>query len=156
MMGFPERLESEFLFDIEATLDEPPAVGATPIGGRTIFPVTGGRFEGPRLRGEVAPGGADWFVTRINGAGELDVRITLRTDDGALVYAAYGGVLDAKPEVMARVFAGEDVDPVEYYFRTTPRFETGAEEYAWLNNVVCVGVGKAAPGKVSYRVFAIR
>ena len=156
MPGFPDTLETEFLFDVEADLEAPLAVGATPVGGRTIFPVKGGRFEGPRLRGEVVPGGADWFVMRPNGAGELDVRITLRTDDSALLYLTYRGVLDAKPEVMGRVFAGEDVDPGEYYFRTTPRFETGSEKYAWLNSLVCVGVGKAAPGKVAYRVFAVR
>lgn len=156
MAAFPERLDTEFLFDIEAELDAPLAVGATPLGGRTIFPVTGGRFEGPRLRGEVVPGGADWFLTRANGVGELDVRVTLRTDDGALLYLTYRGVLDAKPEVMARVFAGQEVDLSEYYFRTTPRFETGDERYAWLNALVCVGVGRAAPGKVAYRVFAVR
>ena len=81
---------------------------------------------------------------------------TVQTDDGALLYVTYGGVLDVQPEVMGRIFSGQDVDISEYYFRTTPRIETGAEQHAWLNKVVCVGVGKAAPGKVAYRVFAIR
>ena len=155
MTGFPEALETEFLFDIEANLEPPLAVGGTPVGGRTIFGVNGGTFEGPRVRGEVLTGG-DWFVMRANGVGELDVRIALRTDDGALVYVTYNGVLDAKPEVMARVFSGQEIDPAEYYFRTTPRFETGDERYAWLNALVCVGVGRPSVGKVSYRVFAVR
>jgi hypothetical protein len=156
MPPLPEALDTEVLFDIEVDLEAPLAIGQTPLGGRTIFGVNGGTFEGPRLRGTVLAGGADWFLTLANGVGELDVRITLRPDDGALIYLTYGGVLNAKPEVMARVFSRQQVDPAEYYFRTTPRFETSAEPYVWLNALVCVGVGMLAPGKVSYRVFAVK
>ena len=108
------------------------------------------------MRGTVRSGGGDWFLTMANGAGELDVRITLETDDGALIYMTYRGVLAASADVMARVFAGEDVRTTEYYFRTTPRFETGSEQYAWLNTTVAIAVGRPAPNKVSYRVFAVK
>jgi hypothetical protein len=156
MPRFPERLESEFLFDAEVDLAEPEVLGATPFGTRSIHIVRGGTFEGPKMRGVYLPGGGDWLLSLPGGAGELDVRGTMRTDDGALVHISYHGVLDAPPAIIQRVFAGERVSPSEYYFRTTPRFETGAERYAWLNTLVAVGVGAFARNKVWYRVFAIR
>jgi len=83
------------------------------------------------------------------------VRGTLKTEDGALIYAYYRGILEASPEAMARIRAGEEVDPAEYYFRTSPVFETGAEKYAWLNRIVAVGLGQIKPNRVIYQVYAI-
>jgi hypothetical protein len=156
MPQFPETLALEFLLDTQIDLAAAEDVGATPFGARSIFIVTGGTFEGPHLRGTVRAGGGDWLLTLPNGAGELDVRITMETDDGALILVTYRGVLDASPAIFARIFAGEDVSPSEYYFRTTPRFETGSEKYAWLNKLVCVATGYPAPGKVGYRIFAVK
>lgn len=152
----PEKLDTERLLDIYADLEPQQDLGATPVGVRSIFVIRGGTFEGEKLRGVVHPGGADWFVLRPNGAGELDVRLTLETDDGALIYMTYTGVLDLPPEIARRVFANEDVSPAEYYFRTQPRFETGSEKYGWLNKLVCIGSGIAAPGRVAYRIFAVK
>ena len=150
------ELKSEFLFEIELTVDAPRDVGATPLGLRRIVAVTGGRFEGPRLKGtvEAAPGG-DWLLQRADGVFELDVRVTLITDDGASIYMTYRGIRDASPEVAARLAAGETVDPSEYYFRTTPVFETASEKYAWLNRLVAVGVGDRRASGPLYRVFGI-
>lgn len=156
MPEFPDQIATEFLFDAHIDLAAPENIGASPAGTRAIFLVTGGTFEGPRMRGVYRPGGGDWFLTRANGVGELDVRVTLETDDGALILLAYRGVLETTPEVIARAYGGEDVDPSEYYFRTTPRFETGSEKYAWLNKTVCVATGRFSPGKVAYRVFAVK
>jgi hypothetical protein len=156
MPAFPEHLETEHLLDADIDLEPPETFGQTPFGGRSIFIVKGGTFEGPRLRGTVRPGGGDWFLTRGDGVGELDVRGTFETDDGALIYVSYRGVLDASQEVVRRVFSGEQVDPSAYYFRTAPRFETGHEKYTWLNRLVCVGVGWFAPNKVGYRIFGVR
>jgi hypothetical protein len=83
----------EFLYEIQVDLEAPQAVGRGPHGVRNIFYVRSGRFQGPRLRGEVLPGGGDWFLVRPDDVGELDVRITLRTDDGALIYVTYRGLL---------------------------------------------------------------
>lgn len=156
MPPFPDALQAEMLFDAHITLAPPEAVGATPFGQRSVFSVTGGTFAGPRLRGTVLPGGGDWFLGLPNGAGELDVRVTFKTDDGALLYLAYHGILDVTPDVAGRVLGGEDVSLAEYYFRTAPRFETGHEAYAWLNKIICVGVGYFGAGKVGYRVFAVK
>lgn len=117
----------------------PLVVGDTPLGLRRVIPITGGRVEGPRLSGEVLPGGADWQIVRRDGGAMLEARYTVRTADGALVYVRNIGVRCGAPEVLARLARGEPVDPASYYFRTTPRFETGAPAYAWLNDLVAVG-----------------
>lgn len=155
MPQFPETIATEHVFDARIRLAAPERIGAGPFGMRTVFVVEAGTFEGPRLRGEVLPGGGDWLLSS-PGHNELDVRGTLRTDDGALLHLYYHGILRAPDDVGARVMAGEDVDPSAYYFRTAPRFETGSEKYAWLNTAVCVAYGYFGPGRVGYRVFALR
>jgi len=149
------ELKTEFLFEVSVDLEEAQPIGSTPHGIRQIFYVKGGTVEGPKVKGEVLPGGGDWFLTRPDGAGELDVRGTLRTDDGHLIYSYYHGILHTSPEVFQRVARGETVDPSEYYFRTAPFYETGSEKYGWLNRVVAVAVGRMAPHWVGYSVYAI-
>jgi hypothetical protein len=101
-------------------------IGPTPHGTLSIFPLVGGSFEGERLRGKVLPGGADWVTTRSDGTLELDLRATLETDDGALIHLTFTGVRDDK----------------NHYFRTVPRFETGAEKYAFVNRLLAIGTGE--------------
>lgn len=145
----------EFLYDI--TMDvEVQDVGLTPSGHRRIVMVTGGAFSGPALRGRVLPGGGDWLLGRADGSRRLDVRIALETDDGALIYASYGGVFGAAPDTMQRIVDGDDVDPATYYFRTAPFFETAAPQYHWLNGVVAIGYGRRRAGQVGYSVYTIR
>jgi Protein of unknown function (DUF3237) len=148
-------LKTELLFEMRADLAEPQDVGATPAGTRRIVPVTGGTFEGPKLKGAVLPGGGDWLLIRSDGVRQLDVRATLQTDDGHLIYVSYRGIFDVSPAVFQRLLQGEAVAPSEYYFRITPVFETGAEKYGWLNRLVAVGVGTRTPTGVAYTVYAI-
>jgi hypothetical protein len=148
-------LKSELLGEVSVDLEEPLNLGATPHGNRQIHYVKGGTFEGPKVKGEVLAGGGDWLLIRPDGAGELDVRATMRTDDGHLIYMYYRGIIHGPPEVIGRVLQGEAVDPSEYYFRTTPVFETASEKYGWLNRIVAVGVAKLAPNWVGYTVYAI-
>ena len=137
-------------------LDPPQVVGNTPAGGRRILYVKGGTFSGPKVKGEVLPGGGDWILVRSDGVFVLNVRLTLRTDDGQLIYVSFPGIFDAPPEVFQRMQKGEVVDPSEYYFRTTPVFETAGEKYKWLNRVLGVAVGRRAATSVVYTVYAIR
>lgn len=129
-------------------------IGATPAGLRRIAPVTGGRFDGARLRGEVI-GGADWVVNRPDAVMAVDVRLTLRTDDGAAIYLAYNGRFLAAPEVMARFGRGAQLDPSEYSLAVTARLECGDERYRWLNDVIATGVGRQTPTGVAYQLFSI-
>ena len=104
-------------------------IGAGPHGTRVTFPITGGSFEGDRLRGKVLAGGDDWTVKRPDGVLELDLRITLETDDGALIHMTFEGLRD-------------DGAPGAPYFRTTPRFETAEGKYSFLNRLLAVGSAK--------------
>jgi len=120
------------LFTLRLSVAPTQDVGETPHGTRTTFPITGGAFEGDRLRGKVLPGGDDWALKRADGVVELDLRVTLQTDDGALVHMTFEGVRD-------------DSAPGGPYFRTLPRFETGAEKYAFMNKLLAVGSGTTGP-----------
>src|SRR5207237_10474968 len=119
--------------------------GAVPYGVRSFVPVAGGDFEGPRLRGRVLPGGGDWLLLRSDGVLELDLRITLETDDHALIYMTCQGLRHGPSDAFAALSRGEVVDSASYYFRTLPRFETSTERYAFLNRIITVGIGEARP-----------
>jgi hypothetical protein len=111
-------------------------IGSVPHGTRVTFPVTGGSFEGERLRGKVLPGGGDWVIKRADGVLELDLRITLEVDDGTLVHMTFEGIRD-------------DGAPGAPYFRTLPRFETADARYSFLNRLLAVGTGEiSADGPV--------
>ncbi|MGH1457721.1 MAG: DUF3237 domain-containing protein [Paracoccaceae bacterium] len=122
--------------------------------GTIIVPVTGGWFEGARLRGTVLPDGADWIRAEADHA-KVDVRIVLETDDGALIAMAYRGVHTITDAIKTRLASGEDVPASDYYFRTAPFFETAAPQYAWMNRMIAVGVGKRTATAVEYDVFEV-
>ena len=135
-------LKTEFLCDIEAELSEPELIGDIPEGTRTTFYIKGGTIEGPNIRGKVRPVGADWFVMRRDGVGQLDVRATIETEDGELVYVCYYGLADLS--------SGE---PKLF---TNPIFRTASEKYAWLNGTFAVAVGAAGENSVSYSVYRLK
>ena len=144
------------LLVLEAVLDAPQMVEATPYGLRKIVPVLGGTFTGERLNGVILPtGGHDWAMIRADGALVLDVRLVLETDDGAHILMTYRGIRTGPPEVLARIASGEHVDPAEYYFRIVPFFETGSERYEWLNRIVCVGFGDRVKAGPRYTVHEV-
>ena len=138
------------------TLAPPQELGETPLGRRRIIPITGGEFAGARLSGRVLAGGADWQIVRRDGVAELEARYTLQTSDGALIYVSNSGYRHGPAEVLRRLSAGEPVDPSAYYMRTTPRFETGEERYAWLNRIVCVASGARRAAEVELQVFEVQ
>jgi len=142
-------MNSRLLMTLEVAVGAPQKIGAVPTGARVTVPITSGSFEGPRLRGRVLPGGGDWTVLRSDGVLELDLRITLETDDGALVQLTSFGLRHGPPEVLAALARGEPTDPSKYYFRTTPRFETSHPKYAFLNRLLAVAAGdRKATGPV--------
>lgn len=148
-------MTSSFLMTLQVFIAPSQKLGAVPHGTRVIAPITSGTFDGPRLRGKVLPGGGDWTLLRSDGVLELDLRITLETDDGALIYVTSFGLRHAPPEVLAALARGEAVEPSHYYFRTAMRFETSATQYAFLNRLIAVSSGDRRASGPIYTVEEI-
>jgi hypothetical protein len=130
-------------------------VGATPNAFRRIGFIEGGSFEGERLSGDVISGGNDWQAVRNDNCTKLDVRIVLKTTDGALIAMTYQGLRHGPASVMAKLEKGEVVDPAEYYFRTSAMFETSAEKYDWMNRILAIGLGgRPADGPI-YSLYEV-
>mgnify|MGYP003346769787 CR=1 FL=1 len=149
-------IETRELFTL--TLDVPSIkdLGATPWGHRRIAQVTGGRFEGERLKGTVHAGpGGDWMLLRQDGVLALDVRITLETDDGHLIFMSYRGMRHGPKDVIDRLNRGEKVEPGSYYFRMVPQFETSSEKYGWLNRAMFVSSGFRQASGPTYDVYEV-
>jgi hypothetical protein len=145
---------SRFTVNLEADVWE---LGQTSdLGRRRIIPITSGRFEGPRLKGEILNNGADWQVVTAQGLAIIDTRYLLRTDDGALIYLQTKGFRYGPPEVMAELARGNPVDPATYSFRVTLGFETADPRYQWLNRVIGVGAAMRLARAVVYDAYELR
>lgn len=121
---------------------------------RRIGLVQGGSFEGERLSGEVVSGN-DWQAVRADSCIKLDVRLVLRTTDGALIVMTYQCLRAGPPNIIERLDKGEAVDPQSYYFRMSPMFETSAPKYDWINRVIAVGIGHRLADGPIYSIFEI-
>src|SRR5205809_5999239 len=110
-------MTSRLLMMLQVFVAPPQKLGAVPHGTRVIAPITSGTFEGPRLRGRVLPGGGDWTLLRSDAVLELDLRITLETDDRALMSMTSFGLRHGPPEVLAALARGEAAAPSTYYVR---------------------------------------
>ena len=132
------------LMQIHFDLREPFDVGSGPFGKRVVYDVIGGRFEGDRLRGTALPGGGDWVLFDDEGVARLDVRVTLKTHDEALIYVHYRGILVPNEKFNAAIEQGRLTDYGDAQFMTQPHFETGDERYRWLNRVVAVAEGRGS------------
>jgi hypothetical protein len=146
------------VFSVKFHTQPPLDLGQTPLGRRVISYIAGGWFKGPRLVGEVLPGGADWVRVRRDGALILDVRATLRTEAGSLIEMTYGGRWITPAANRAAIFdpvLGPEIDPSTYALRTNPLFDTSATECLWLNDVVAIGFGRAVTGGVRYDVWSV-
>jgi hypothetical protein len=148
-------MQLEYELTYTATLKDPLTIGAGPYGTRVVYEVTGGRFDGKRLKGKVLTGGADWLLVGPDGWGRLDVRAQFLTDDGAAIYAVYYGVLEMNEKVQRAITAGGSTDYGDQYFRTSPRFETGDPRYSWLNQTVFVAEGRVVPHAVENKVYRV-
>jgi hypothetical protein len=122
---------------------------------RRIIDITGGEVLGPRLKGKVRPGGADFQMVRSDGLIELHARYTLELDDGSLVYVENTGLRRAPPEVLERLARGERVDPSLVYFRTVPRFETAAPQHRWLMSSIFIATAMRGADAVELRFLEV-
>jgi hypothetical protein len=154
------ELRTKHLCTYHATLEPVQHdTGVSHVGRRMIAVVTGGAFEGERLKGVVLNGGGDWAtIEEGRDVLRLDARVTWQTHDNAKIYVSYHGVL--RPLTRAQELAanpGEASDSAvePLYFRTSPVLETGEPRYLWLNDIVVVGLGSIIPGGVSYELFEV-
>ena len=138
-----------FAFAVEVEVGPIQDLGQTARGHRLIIDILGGEVHGPRLSGEILPGGADWQIVRPDGTIEVLARYTIRSDKGALVYVQNDGLRVASPEIVARMSRGESVPVGSYHFRTAPRFETAEPSLKWLERATFVGVAARTPDRVA-------
>jgi len=144
------------VYRLEAALGDPLDVGVVSQGHRRIVPLTRGGFAGPELNGNLLAGAsADWQIVLPDGTALGDIRYTLKTDDGALLYVQSRGVRHGSAEVLGRLARGEDVDASEYVFRTSTQIETASPELDWLNKGVFISVAGRRPGGVTYETYLV-
>jgi Protein of unknown function (DUF3237) len=148
------QLPVEHLCDLRVDLEPAQLIG-TPVGARMVFIAKGGRVEGPRFQGELLPGGGDWLLVGEDRIGRVDVRATVRTDDGALIHYTAGGIIEIPDDGLERLAAGERLPFEETYVRTTPKFETADERYSWLNRLVVVGHNELSKDHIDYRMYRV-
>jgi len=145
------------VYRLEAKLGQPLELGDTAEGHRRIVPLTGGTFEGPVVgTGKLLPGAsADWQTILADGTALGDIRYTLQTDAGAVMYVQSRGVRHGSPEVLKRLAQGENVDPSEYTFRTATQIQTSESALEWLNKGVFIGVAGRGASSVMYEIYLV-
>ena len=134
-------LSEKPIFVITSTLAGIQKLGHTPYGERRIINILGGTVDGPRLKGRILPGGADWQIVRADGVVHLKARYTMETETGGQILVNSEGYRHGPPEVMERLARDETVDRSLYYFRTFMRFETADPQASWLNRILAIGYG---------------
>jgi hypothetical protein len=144
------------VYRLEATLAQPLDLGQTAQGHRRIVPLTGGTFTGPELKGTLLPGAsADWQIVLPDGTALGDIRYTLQTDGGALLYVQSHGVRHGSADVLERLARGEHVDASEYTFRPSTQIETAEPELDWLNKGVFISVAGRQTAGVTYDTYLV-
>jgi hypothetical protein len=147
----------EFAFAAQVTIASPTVVGSGPHGLRRIVAITGGTFEGPRIKGSILAGGADWQFVRTDGVLQIDAKYTLRTHDGVTIMITNRGMRHGPAEVIERLAKGEAVDPSAYYFRTVAEFEAPTDSaYAWLNKALFVATAERRATVVNVRFYELK
>ena len=131
------------------------SLGQAPAGERRYVPLGGGTVRGPELNGRLIAGGVDWQVARSDGALEIAAHYVIETEDGARIEVQSTGLRHGPPEVMARLAAGEDVPPADYFFRTLVMLTTGSPRWAHLNKVMAIACGRRQASRVLLTLYRL-
>jgi hypothetical protein len=144
------------VFRLEATLAAPLDLGVLAPGRRRIVALTGGQFTGPELSGELLAGSsADWQIVLPDGTALGDIRYTLQTEGGDLLYVRSRSVRHGSAEVLERLGRGDDVQASEYTFRASTQIETAAPALDWLNKGIFISVGGRQAAGVIYETYLV-
>ncbi len=146
----------EFVYEAGGELEAPRQIGQTYDGTRRIIPImSGGYVKGPQINGQLMGNSADWQLTRADGVTVADALYAIETDDGTLIQIRNRGLRHGPPEVMARLVAGETVDPSEYYFRTVPEFIAPVGKYDWMNRSIFICTGARYASSIKMWVWRV-
>ncbi|WP_330250295.1 DUF3237 domain-containing protein [Nocardia sp. NBC_00565] len=149
-------MELKFEGEVTASLHPPRMVGNTPHGIRMFIEVGEGKLEGARINGRVLPGGGDWVLIGTDQWARADVRVQFETDDGAIIYAQFDGLIEMTDAVQTAFADGVPTAFEDQYFRVLPRLETGDPDYEWVNQTLFVGEGRFTEGfGLQYRFYRI-
>jgi hypothetical protein len=149
------QLSTKYVFSLSIVVGAPIVAGDLGFGVRRIIPILGGAVRGEAIRGTILPCGADFQVIRPDGLTELEAKYSFETDDGAVVYIENVGIRFGPKDLLDRIAKGEVVDPSLIYFRSVPRFQTGAAKYRWLMENLFIGVGARHPDRVEIDVHQV-
>jgi len=148
-------LETKYVFSLAIRVGAPIVAGDLGHGIRRITPILGGEVRGQGIKGTILPVGADFQIVRPNGFTELEAKYAFEMDDGAIVYIENIGIRFGPKDLLDRIAQGEIVDPALIYFRSVPKFETGAQKYRWLMEHLFIGVGARHPDRVEIDVHQV-
>lgn len=154
-MPAPPPLQTDLVCRLHVQLGAVQEIGTLAIGRRRVVPIVGGRVEGPRLAGEVLAGGADWQIVAPDGSVAIEARYTVRASDGGLILVHSRGMRNGPAAALARLAAGEAVDPDQYYFRTVVTLETEAPAHAWVNRRLFIAVAARDPNAVLIELYEV-
>lgn len=147
-------IEGRYLFTIDAGVAEPLLISEHGSVARRMIPITEGTVYG-RVNGRITAGGADWQYMHQNGVTDVEARYCLELEGGDVVEVQSSGVRSADLGIIERMFAGEALEPDQYYFRTGIKIRTSSERYEWLTRFICVGIATRERDRVVIRVFEI-
>jgi len=148
-------LQTRYVLSLAIKVGAPIVAGDFGYGVRRIVPILGGDVRGEGIKGSIFPCGADFQTIRPNGLTELQAKYAFEMDDGAIVYIENIGIRFGPKQLLDRIAKGEIVDPALIYFRSVPKFETGAENYRWLMENLFIGVGARYPDRVEIDVHQV-
>lgn len=140
-------------FEVKMEVGAAQDVGQTVKGMRKIIPILGGSFQGPALKGDILPGGADYQLVRSDGVAEIEAHHTLKTQDGVLIYMMNRGYRHGPRHIIENLAKGIEVAPDQYYFRCTPTFEVEQGKYDWLTKHIFVGSGERLKDHVLFKFY---
>ena len=141
----------EYVVELKVKCEGAYQVGKTSHGNRFIIPIVGGTFEGPKMKGTILPGGADYQLQdNEHGRTEVEAIYSIKTDDGVNIHVRNRGLICTGKD--------ENGNP-QFYFRTTPQFEAPFDsKYAWLNNAifVCQPAFGGNDGTINLKIWKVK